>query len=143
LSADRLALTGFTSNCLQGAGAADGAANTAELQARNHHSAVPTLISIGEITGVGAQLGKPAAPGQCAWLTETSDQMMSVKDHNAGPSRPGGKSNNVSASRRAPQASGHSSGSNLTFESEAGFPPDWSHASLAHANRYLHHSQAR
>ena len=36
----------------------DGAANTAELQARNHHSAVPTLISIGEITGVGAQLGK-------------------------------------------------------------------------------------
>jgi hypothetical protein len=35
------------------------------------------------------------------------------------------------------------SGSNLTFESEAGFPPDWSHASLAHANRYLHHSQAR
>ena len=63
LSADRLALTGFTSNCLQGAGAADsaasadGAANTAELQARNHHSAVPTLISIGEITGVGAHSG--------------------------------------------------------------------------------------
>ena len=63
LSADRLALTGFTSNCLQGAGRgfggqlADGAANTAELQARNHHSAVPTLVSIGEITGVGAQLG--------------------------------------------------------------------------------------
>ena len=68
LSADRLALTGFTSNCLQGAGAADfggqladGAANTAELQARNHHSAVPTLI----ITGVGAQLGNSEIERAC------------------------------------------------------------------------------
>jgi hypothetical protein len=72
LSADRLALTGFTSNCLQGAGAADSAAslltraaNTAELQARNHHSAVPTLISIGEITGVGAQLGNSEIERAC------------------------------------------------------------------------------
>ena len=72
LSADRLALTGFTSNCLQGAGAADsaasladGAANTAELQARSHHSAVPTLISIGEITCVGAQLGNSEIERAC------------------------------------------------------------------------------
>jgi hypothetical protein len=35
------------------------------------------------------------------------------------------------------------SGSNLTFESEAGFPPHWSRASLAHANRNFHHSQAQ
>ena len=75
LSADRLALTGFTSNCLQGAGRgfggqlADGAVNTAELQARNHHSAVPTLISIGEITGVGAQLGNSEIERACgSWL---------------------------------------------------------------------------
>jgi hypothetical protein len=44
---------------------ADGAANTAELQARNHHSAVPTLISIGEITGVGAQLGNSEIERAC------------------------------------------------------------------------------
>jgi len=71
LSADRLALTGFTSNCLGSGGGgfggqlADGAANTAELQARNHHSAVPTLISIGEITGVGAQLGNSEIERAC------------------------------------------------------------------------------
>ena len=35
------------------------------------------------------------------------------------------------------------SGSNLTFESEEGFPADSSRASLAHANRNLHHSQAQ
>jgi hypothetical protein len=40
-------------------------------------------------------------------------------------------------------ASNRSSGSNLTFESEAGFPPHWSRASLAHANRNFHHSQAQ
>ena len=38
---------------------------------------------------------------------------------------------------------GETSGSNLTFESEAGFPPHWSRASLAHANRNFHHSQAQ
>jgi hypothetical protein len=36
-----------------------------------------------------------------------------------------------------------SSGSRLTFESRRGFQADWTHASLAHANRNLHHSQAR
>ncbi|WP_081435040.1 hypothetical protein [Nitrobacter hamburgensis] len=35
-----------------------------------------------------------------------------------------------------------SSGSRLTFESRRGFPSDWMHASLAHANRDFHHSQA-
>jgi hypothetical protein len=35
------------------------------------------------------------------------------------------------------------SGSRLTFESRKGFPADWMHASLAHANRNFHHSQAR
>ena len=35
------------------------------------------------------------------------------------------------------------SGLNLTFESETGFPPHWSRASLAHANRNFHHSQAQ
>ena len=35
------------------------------------------------------------------------------------------------------------SGSNLTFESEEGFPADSSRASLAHANRNFHHSQAQ
>jgi hypothetical protein len=44
---------------------ADGAANTAELQAHSHHSAVPTLISIGEVTGVGAQLGNSEIERAC------------------------------------------------------------------------------
>ena len=35
------------------------------------------------------------------------------------------------------------SGSNLTFESRRGFPADSIRASLAHANRNFHHSQAR
>jgi hypothetical protein len=35
------------------------------------------------------------------------------------------------------------SGLRLTFESRRGFPGDWMHASLAHANRNFHHSQAR
>jgi len=35
------------------------------------------------------------------------------------------------------------SGSNLTFESEEGFPADSSRASLAHANWNFHHSQAQ
>ena len=35
------------------------------------------------------------------------------------------------------------SGSNLTFESHKGFPLDSTRASLAHANRNFHHSQAR
>jgi hypothetical protein len=35
------------------------------------------------------------------------------------------------------------SGSNLTFESRMGFPADSTRASLAHANRDFHHSQAR
>ena len=35
------------------------------------------------------------------------------------------------------------SGSNLTFESEEGFPADSSRASLAHANRNFHHSQVQ
>src|SRR5258705_2968041 len=35
------------------------------------------------------------------------------------------------------------SGSNLTFESEEGFPADSSRASLAHENRNFHHSQAQ
>ena len=34
------------------------------------------------------------------------------------------------------------SGLNLTFESLKGFPPVWSHASLADASRNFHHSQA-
>ena len=34
------------------------------------------------------------------------------------------------------------SGLRLTFESRRGFPGDWMHASLAHANRNFHHSQA-
>ena len=38
---------------------------------------------------------------------------------------------------------GDTSGSNLTFESEEGFPADSSRASLAHANRNFHHSQAQ
>jgi hypothetical protein len=72
LSADRLALTGFTSNCLQGAGAADSAASL--LTARRTQPScrraitirpVPTLISIGEITGVGAQLGNSEIERAC------------------------------------------------------------------------------
>ena len=35
------------------------------------------------------------------------------------------------------------SGSRLTFESGRGFPSYWMHASLAHANRNFHYSQAR
>jgi hypothetical protein len=32
------------------------------------------------------------------------------------------------------------SGLRLTFESRRGFPGEWMHASLAHANRNFHHS---
>ena len=35
------------------------------------------------------------------------------------------------------------SGSNLTFESRKGFPPDSTHASLAHVNWNFHYSHAR
>ena len=34
------------------------------------------------------------------------------------------------------------SGLRLTFESRRGFPADWPHASLTHAYRNFHHSQA-
>ncbi len=37
----------------------------------------------------------------------------------------------------------NTSGANLTFESSEGFPPDSIHASLAHAKRNFHYSQAR
>ena len=37
---------------------------------------------------------------------------------------------------------GHTSGLRLTFESQRGFPADSMHASLAHANRNFHYSQA-
>jgi len=42
-----------------------------------------------------------------------------------------------------PKGSTNASGSRLTFESRRGFPAGWTHASLAHANRNFHHSQAR
>ena len=48
----------------------------------------------------------------------------------------------VPKSEREPFSSHVPSGSNLTFESEEGFPADSSRASLAHANRNFHHSQA-
>ncbi len=42
----------------------------------------------------------------------------------------------------APPVREDTSGSRLTFESLRGFPADSMHASLAHANRNFHHSQA-
>jgi hypothetical protein len=42
----------------------------------------------------------------------------------------------------APLATVVASGLRLTFEFRKGFPADWMHASLAHANWNFHRSQA-